>query len=55
MAKSTKLTPFFQKIEPDVLYKWKETITKNEKIKERLEEALMDNIKKHDEMRSRKV
>lgn len=47
MAKSTKLIPFFQKIDPEVIYKWKETITQNEKIKERLEEALLDNIIKH--------
>lgn len=47
MAKSTKLVPFFQKIDPDVVFRWKETITANEKIKKRLEEALEDNTKKH--------
>lgn len=52
MAKSTKLTPFFQKIEPKILYKWKDTITKNETIKERLEEALNDNTKKHEQDRN---
>lgn len=47
MAKSTKLVPFFQKIDSAVVFKWKETITANEKIKERLEEALLDNTEKH--------
>lgn len=47
MAKSTKLIPFFQKIEPDILYKWKETITKNETIKVRLEEALKKDTEEH--------
>ena len=47
MAESTKLVPFFQKINPNVVFQWKETITQNEKIKSRLEEALLDNAEKH--------
>lgn len=47
MGKSTKLKPFAQKIDSKILVDWKETITKNETIKERLEESLQDNTKKH--------
>ena len=39
--------PFFQKIDLNIVYKWKETITQNEMIKDRLEEALLDNAQKH--------
>ena len=48
MMKSTKLVQIGNKINPDILIKWKESISGNEKKRERLEEALLDNIKKHD-------
>lgn len=51
MAESTKLTNFFQKINPKILKEWKRTINRTELIRERLEEALEDNIKKHQEER----
>lgn len=49
MAESTKLAPFFQKIDGKIIYNWKETITRNETIRKRLEEALIDNSKKHEQ------
>ncbi len=45
--KDGKLVPFFQKINRDVVFKWKETITQNERIKERLEEALKKDTEEH--------
>lgn len=47
MAKSTKLAPFFQRIDPQILKDWKETITRNESMRERLEKALLNDIKNH--------
>ena len=47
MAESTKLKRFNAQIDPKILEKWKETITGNESKKDRLEEALQDNTKKH--------
>ena len=47
MANSTKLEPFFQKIDGKIINNWKETITHRETIRERLEEALRDNTQKH--------
>ena len=47
MANSAKLEPFFQKIDGKTIYDWKETITHNETIRGRLEEALKDNTQKH--------
>lgn len=47
MAQSTKLVPFFQKIDEKVVFNWKETITRNETMRKRLEEALEDNMEKH--------
>lgn len=41
------LSPFFQKIDPKVIYDWKETINHNETIRERLEEALRNNTNEH--------
>ncbi len=45
--RKSKTKPFFQKIDAEILYRWKDSITQNEKIKDRLEEALLDNIEKH--------
>ncbi len=42
-----EVIPFFQKIEGKTIYNWKETITHNETIRGRLEEALRDNTLKH--------
>ena len=50
MASSAKLKPFFQKIDAQVIYEWRETVTGNETIRERLEEALKDNALKHKKM-----
>lgn len=47
MAKSAKLIPFYQKINPEILKKWKESINRTEIMRVRLEEALLDNAKKH--------
>jgi len=49
MGNSTKLVSFNSKIDPKILEEWKDTITHNELIRGRLEEALQDNIKKHKE------
>lgn len=41
------VVPFFQNISPEVIHDWKETMTRNETIRGRLEEALKDNAEKH--------
>lgn len=38
---------FSQNINEDIVQEWKDTITKNEKIRDRLEESLVENTKKH--------
>jgi len=47
MAESTKLVPFFQKINEKILFNWKESMTQNDSIRNRLEESLKDNMEKH--------
>ncbi len=47
MATSTKLSAFFQKIDEKIIYNWKETITRNETIRKRLEEALKKDTEEH--------
>lgn len=47
MAESTKLVQFNQKIDPKILKEWKKSFTHDEKIRQKLEEALKDNIKKN--------
>jgi len=42
-----KLVPFFQKIDEKIIYNWKETITRNETIRKRLEEALKNDTNEH--------
>jgi len=41
------LIGFFEKIDPKILYNWRETITGNETFRARVEEALKDNTTKH--------
>ena len=40
MASSTKLVPFFQKIDSEILRRWKETVIGTETLRGRLEDAL---------------
>lgn len=47
MGTSAKLVPFFQKIDGGILFEWKETITQNETIKGRLENALKRDIEEN--------
>lgn len=47
MVDSTKMMSFNQKIDEKVLKAWRETINRNESVKERLDEAIRDNTQKH--------
>lgn len=44
---NSKLIPFFQKIDEKIVYNWKETITRNETIRDRLEKALIKDTEEH--------